>query len=149
AHYCILAACVKQTCNANCKHALVPFKEGEFAYMLTENMTFPKSLTCKLIPKYVGPYLLLKDFGNQLFRVQLLSHMLQRGIHNVFHSYLLRVHTPNDDRQFSGCLYLQIISKTKPEHKTEWAADKIMSHSGSKTNVIFEVLWHASDRTWF
>ncbi|KNZ81969.1 hypothetical protein J132_09290 [Termitomyces sp. J132] len=76
AHDCILATCVKQTCNANCKRALVPFKAGEFAYMSTENMTFPKGLAHKLIPKYVGPYLLLKDFGNQSFRVQLPSHML-------------------------------------------------------------------------
>ncbi|KNZ72725.1 hypothetical protein J132_02034, partial [Termitomyces sp. J132] len=46
AHDCILAACVKQMCNANHKWALVPFKAGEFTYMSTENMTFPKGLTC-------------------------------------------------------------------------------------------------------
>ncbi|KNZ77539.1 hypothetical protein J132_05164, partial [Termitomyces sp. J132] len=84
-HDCILAAQVKQTCNANQKHALVPFKEEEFAYMSTENMTFPKGLTCKLIPKYVGPYDILKNFVNESCRVQLPLHMLQRDIHNVFH----------------------------------------------------------------
>ncbi|KNZ81970.1 hypothetical protein J132_09291, partial [Termitomyces sp. J132] len=71
-----------------------------------------------------------------------------RGIHDVFHSSLLKLHVPNDDRQFPGCLYDQIISKNKPEHETEWAADKIVSHSGSKTDAIFEVLWHAGNKTW-
>ena len=87
AHDCILAARIKQTHNANRKRALVPFKEGEFVYVSTENMTFLKGLAHKLIPKYVGPYLLLKDFGNQSFHMQLPSHMLQRGIHDMFHSH--------------------------------------------------------------
>ncbi|KNZ75080.1 hypothetical protein J132_04729 [Termitomyces sp. J132] len=53
--------------------------------------------------------------------------MLQRGIHNVFHLSLLQLHVPNNDR---------------------WAADKIVSHLGSKTDTIFEVLWHAGNKTW-
>ncbi|KIJ96480.1 hypothetical protein K443DRAFT_134123 [Laccaria amethystina LaAM-08-1] len=34
------------------------------------------------------------------------------------------------------------------ESEGEWAVDKILSHSGSKENVIFEILWLASDITW-
>ena len=98
AHDCILAARIKQIRNANRKRSIVPFKEGEFVYVSTKNMTFPKGLARKLIPKFVGPYLLLKDYGNQSFRVQLPSHMRQKGIHDVFHLSLLRIHHPNDDR---------------------------------------------------
>ena len=148
AHDSILAARIKQTRNANRKRALVPFKEGEFAYVSTENMTFPKGLARKLIPKYVGPYLLLKDFGNQSFQVQLPSHMIARGIRNVFHSSLLRIHHPNDDRRFPGRLYSQILAETEPDHEMEWAADKIVSHAGSKDKAIFEVLWRSGDKTW-
>ena len=80
--------------------------------------------------------------------MQLPSHMLQRGIHNMFHSSLMRIHHPNNDRRFPGQLYTQIVSETKLEHETEWAADKILSHLGSKTDAIFEVLWWARDKTW-
>ncbi|KNZ78763.1 hypothetical protein J132_10251 [Termitomyces sp. J132] len=72
-------------------------------------MTFPKGLARKLIPKFVGPYLLLKDYGNHSFHIQLPSHMLQQGIHDVFHASLLRIHHPNDDRQFPGQLYSQYL----------------------------------------
>ena len=67
AHNCILAAYIKQIRNANWKWEIVPFKEGEFIYVSTKDMTFPKGLAHKLIPKFVGPYLLLKDFGNHSF----------------------------------------------------------------------------------
>lgn len=68
-HNSILAARVKQTRDANKKRIPVPFKEGDFVYVSTENMTFPKGLAHKLIPKFVGPYLLLRDFGNFSFQV--------------------------------------------------------------------------------
>jgi len=59
---------------------------------------------------------------------------------------LLRVHIPNDDRLFPGRLDSQI----NPENSTEpeWAVDKILSHSGSKDDALFEVQWKAGDVTW-
>ncbi|KAG6896122.1 hypothetical protein C0992_010197 [Termitomyces sp. T32_za158] len=125
-----------------------PFKEGDFVYVSTENMTFPKGLARKLIPKFVGPYLLLKDFGNHSFCIQLPAHMRQRGIHNSFHASLLRIHYPNNDRRFPGRLYSQIVANVEPNHVDEWPADKIISHAGSKSTAIFEVLWRAGDKTW-
>ncbi|KAG6871648.1 hypothetical protein C0993_002950, partial [Termitomyces sp. T159_Od127] len=74
--------------------------------------------------------------------------MLRRGIHNVYHASLLRIHHPNDDRRFPGRLYSQLIMESEPEHETEWAADKIVNHAGSKNDAIFEVLWRAGDKTW-
>lgn len=89
AHDSILVARVKQTWNANRKRAPAPFVEGDFVYVFTENMSFPKGTMRKQIPKFVGPYLILKDFGNHSFRIQLPSHMQKRGIHNSFHTSLL------------------------------------------------------------
>lgn len=148
AHDAILMARVKQTRNANRKRQPVPFKQGDFAYVSTKNMSFPKGTPHKLVPKYVGPYLLLKDYGNFSFKVQLPSHMLRRGIHDVYHASYLRIHHPNDDRRFPGRLYSQVVSDNEMEHETEWAADKIISHAGSGVESIFEVLWHPGDKTW-
>ena len=30
----------------------------------------------------------------------------------------------------------------------EWVVDRIKSHSGTKSNAIFEVLWKSGDITW-
>ncbi|KAG6863761.1 hypothetical protein C0993_010447 [Termitomyces sp. T159_Od127] len=48
---------VKQTRNANWKRQLVPFKEGDFAYMATKNMNFPKGTTlAECEPKHEGEW---------------------------------------------------------------------------------------------
>ncbi|KAG6875308.1 hypothetical protein C0993_009849 [Termitomyces sp. T159_Od127] len=74
--------------------------------------------------------------------------MKQRGIHDVYHASLLRIHHPNDDIRFPGRLYSQILSETEAEHEQEWAADKIVSHAYSGNDAIFEVLWRSGDKTW-
>ena len=102
AHDSIIGARVKQTRDANRKRQLAPFKEGDFVYLSTKNITFEKGLARKLIPKYIGPYKILQDFGNQSFKLELLVHLKRRGVHDVFHSSLLRIHVPNDDRLFPG-----------------------------------------------
>ncbi|KAJ3514734.1 hypothetical protein NLJ89_g2201 [Agrocybe chaxingu] len=142
----ILAARVKQTRDANRKRQTAPFKEGDLVYVSTKNISFAKGLARKLIPKYIGPYKVLKDFNNQSFRIALPPHLKQRGVHDVFHSSLLRIHIPNDDRLFPGRLDTQL--GIGPETTEEWAVDRILSHSGSKKGAIFEILWSAGDKTW-
>jgi len=88
-HDSIIAACVKQTRDANRKRQLVPFKEGDFVYLSTKNITFARGLARKLIPKYMGPYKITKDFENQSFRIELPLHLEKKGVHDVFHSSLL------------------------------------------------------------
>ncbi|KAG6871272.1 hypothetical protein C0993_003566, partial [Termitomyces sp. T159_Od127] len=70
--------------------------------------------------------------------------MRRRGIHDVFHAALLRIHKPNDDRLFPGRSDEQIIG----EATEEWAADRITAHFGASDQAIFEVLWKAGDKTW-
>ncbi|KNZ71914.1 hypothetical protein J132_05188 [Termitomyces sp. J132] len=97
AHDCILAARVKQTCNANCKRQLVPFTKGDMVYVSMKNLTYPKRFPKKLISKYKGPYEILEDFGNNSFGVNVSVNMKRRGIHDIFHAMLLRIHKPNND----------------------------------------------------
>ncbi|KAF8805365.1 hypothetical protein BYT27DRAFT_7105075, partial [Phlegmacium glaucopus] len=60
AHDSILSARVKQTRDANRKRQSVPFKEGDLVYLSTKNISFSKGLARKLIPKFIGPYKILK-----------------------------------------------------------------------------------------
>jgi hypothetical protein len=97
AHDSMLEARIKQTHNANSKHQPCPFKEGNLIYVSTKNISFPKGLARKLLPKYVGPYKIIQDYGNNSFRIDLPDHLKQQGVHPMFHSSLLQIHIPNDN----------------------------------------------------
>ena len=146
AHDSILAARVKQTRDANQKRQLSPFKKDNLIYLSTKNIKFPKGLARKLVPKFIGPYKILEDYGNQSFKIELPARLKQCGIHDVFHASLLRIHHPNDDRLFPGRLDSQLGGDIDPEG--EWAVDKILSHFGSNKDAIFEIKWKAGDITW-
>ena len=145
-HDSILAARIKQTRNANQKRQPVPFKEGDLAYLSTKNISFPKGLARKLLPKYIGPYKILRDFGNALFLLDLPPQLKRRGIHDVFHSSLLRIHHPNDDRLFPGRMDTQLGVDSLTDG--EWMVDGVLSHAGAKTDSIFEIKWKSGDITW-
>ena len=146
AHDSILAARVKQTRDANKRRQDVPFKQGDLVYLSSQHIKFPKGLARKLIPKYLGPYRILRDFENASFRIELPQHLKKRGVHDVFHSSLLRIHVPNDDRLFPGRMDTQIVGEDIRDD--EWAVDRIKSHAGAKGDAMFEVLWKSGDTTW-
>ena len=146
AHDNLLEARAKQTRSANRHRRPAPFKENDLVYISSQNISFPKGRARKLLPKYIGPYRIVKDFGNKSFRVMLPSHLKQQGLHDVFHSSLLRIHIPNDDRLFPGRLDAQIEYLGGKDG--EWMIEKIKAHSGSAAHSVFEVLWKSGDITW-
>ena len=139
AHNSIIATRVKQTRSANRKRQTVPFNTGDLMYLSSQNISFKKGLARKLLPKFLGPYKILKDFGNSSFLLELPAHLKRRGIHDVFHSSLLRIHVPNDDRLFPGRMDTQLAGEDEGD---EWAVDRILSHHGARTEAIFEILWN-------
>lgn len=147
AHNSILAAKVKQTWNANKKRQDVPFKTGDLVYLSSQNVKFPKGLARKLIPKFLGPYKILQEHGDGVsFKLEMPPHLKKRGMHDVFHSSLLRIHYPNDNHLFPGRMDTQIAGEDTLDD--EWAVDRIKSHSGSKSEALFEILWKSGDTTW-
>jgi hypothetical protein len=115
----------------------------------TKNIYFPKERSRKMVVKYIGPYKIMKDFGNNSYCIELPARLAQCGIHDVFYSKLLRVHVPNDNCLFPGRLETQ-IDDFGHNASGEWVIDCITSHvgSGSGRTATFEAIWRASDRTW-
>ena len=146
AHDSILSARVKQTQDTNRKRWEPPFQTGDLVYLSSKNISFARGLARKLIPKFIGPYKILHDFGNSSFRLDLPPHLKQRGVHDVFHTSLLREHIPNDNRLFPGRMGTQVGNT--PETEGEWAVNRILSHAGSKEDSIFEIKWKSGDVTW-
>ncbi|KNZ71893.1 hypothetical protein J132_05718 [Termitomyces sp. J132] len=146
AHDSILVARTKQVRDANRKRRKVPFSKDDLVYLSTKNISFAKGLAQKLIPKFVGPYKITEDFGNQSFHLPLPMTMISCGVHGVFHASLLRVHIPNNDHLFLGRLDEQV---GHPEDvKPEWAVDKIVSHVGQGSDSVFQLQWRSGDITW-
>jgi hypothetical protein len=129
AHYSVIAVRVKQTQSANRKRQAAPFEDGDLVYLSSKNITFEKGLARKLIPKFIGPYSITRDFGNGSFKLDLPAVMKQRGVHDVFHSSLLRVHIPNNDRRFPGRLECQ-LGVSLDDKTNKWAVEKIVNHHG-------------------
>jgi hypothetical protein len=146
AHDSIIEARAKQTRSANRHRRPAPFVKGDLVYISTKNMSVAKGRARKLVPKYIGPYRILEDFGNSSFRIDLPANLKSRGLHNVFHASLLRIHAPNDDRLFPGRLDVQLDVLGGTEG--EWLVDRIRSHTGQGANAWFEVLWKSGDVTW-
>ena len=136
-HDSIIAVQVKQTRNANQKRQEVPFKAGNLVYLSSKNISFKKGLARKLLPKFLGPYKIIKEFGNVSFLLELPAHLKRRGVHDVFHSSLLRIHVPSDDRLFPGQMDTQIVNTDEDD---EWAVDRILSHHGLRVDASFEIL---------
>ena len=75
AHNSIISARVKQMQDANRKRQSVPFKTGDLTYLSSKNISFQKGLARKLLPKFLGPYKILKDFSNSSFQLDLPTHL--------------------------------------------------------------------------
>ncbi|KAJ3532569.1 hypothetical protein NMY22_g7694 [Coprinellus aureogranulatus] len=148
AHDSILAARVKQTRNANRRRQTAPFQLGDLVYLSTENIRFEKGLARKFLPRYIGPYKIIRDFGNFSFQIELPPRLKQRGVHDVFHASKLRIHVPNDDRLFPGRSDDQIWEYDGEGVESEFTVDKILNHTGSGSNAKFEILWRDGDKTW-
>ena len=146
AHDSIIAARVKQTREANRRRRAVPFEAGDLVYISSKNLKIPRGLARKLVPKFVGPYRITRDFGNFSYLIEIPASMKQRGVHPVFHASLLRVHEPNDDRLFPGRLESQVLEVDDPED--EWVIERIKTHRGKGLSALFEVLWTSGDVTW-
>jgi hypothetical protein len=103
AHDSILERRVKQTCLANKGRKPAAIAEGDIVYLSTKNLKLPKGKTCKLVPKYIGPFKVTKVLvPGTTYRLELPDDLEACGIHNAFHVSLLRVYIPNCDTRFPG-----------------------------------------------
>ncbi|KZV78651.1 hypothetical protein EXIGLDRAFT_579293, partial [Exidia glandulosa HHB12029] len=60
AHDEIIAHRVLQAQQYNKKRVPAPFKVNDLVYLSTENLSIPKLKARKLVPKYIGPFRILK-----------------------------------------------------------------------------------------
>ena len=149
AHDSIIAARVRQTFHSNKRRREEPpHNPGDRVWLSTENLSMPKGRVRKLMPKFVGPFVILRaDHYHSNYTLDLPIEMLERRINPTFHSSLLRPFEPNDDERFPHRDTSFLYDYGTPEDN-EWWVDEITAHRWVGKKVEFNVLWSLGDSTW-
>lgn len=145
----IIASRVAQTFHANQRRAQAPvYAVGDKVYLSTKHLSLPKGRIKKLLPKYIGPFTVLKAVpatGN--YKLQLTDDMVRRQIYPVFHVSLLRPFVENDEVAFPGREPTKYYDVGIPENH-EWVVESILSHRWFNGALEFQVRWVLGDVTW-
>ncbi|KZV79393.1 hypothetical protein EXIGLDRAFT_574107, partial [Exidia glandulosa HHB12029] len=79
------------------------------------------------------------------YRLRISKELLKRGVHPVFHASLLREYVENDDTRFPGRQWHQILGLG--ENATSVRVQRVLSHTGTGNDALFEVQWSTGDTT--
>ena len=92
AHDVIIANRIQQMFHANKKHHTsdILYHVGDHVYLLTQNLTLPKGRARKLVPKYIGPYKVVKAHnGASTVTLKLPPALIAQEISPTFHTGLI------------------------------------------------------------
>ena len=99
AHDAIIANRIQQTFHANKKHhASDLYNAGDHVYLSTQNLTLPKGRARKLVPKYIGPYKVVKAHNEA--STELPPVLIAQRISPTFHMGLVQKFVANNDELF-------------------------------------------------
>jgi hypothetical protein len=149
AHDAIIASRVIQTHNANkSRREDPPLAVGDLVYLSTADLSLPKGRANKLLPKFIGPYPIVKaDPATSNYTLTLPPELVNRRIHPKFHISRLRPHIRNDDERFPNReVHTYYDFGENPE--TEWYVDSIIGHQWTRNKLSLHVKWRLGDVTW-
>lgn len=125
-----------------------PIKVGDKVYLSTANLRLPKGRAKKLLPRYIGPYTVLKARPRTSnYELDLPEDLKRRRIHPVFHISKLRHHEPNDETMFPH-REANVWCDLGSPNDLEWKVDRIIGHKGRGKCLKFNVRWLLGDKTW-
>jgi hypothetical protein len=125
------------------------FSVNDLVLLSTANLSLDTySGARKLMPKYCGPFKIVKIINDVTMKLDLPPLMLQRGIHNVFHVSNLRPYHPdqNVDRAQITPPPIQLQDGT-----TEYEVEKIVRHRIRNHQTEYLVQWTgypSHENTW-
>ena len=97
-------------------------------YLSTQNLTLPKGRARKLVPKYIGPYKVVKAHNEaSTVTLELPLALVARRISPTFHTGLIRKFVTNDDELFPK-RDAKSFYDFGQDDKQEWLVEEITSH---------------------
>lgn len=149
AHDALIASRVFQRHWANQHRREEPkIVENDKVYLSTKNLSLPKGRASKLLPKFVGPYRVVKAIPETSnYVLELPDELVKRRIVPRFHVSLLRPHFENDDAMFPNRTSIDAYDFGAP-NEAEWLVDEIIGHRWKGKTLEFQVRWNQGDTTW-
>ena len=117
---CLQAAQQRQKKNADLKRRELTFAVGEDVLLSTKHIRWklPDGVTQKFLPRYIGPYRVVKRVGEVAYELELLPHM---KMHDVFHVSLLHKYRTDGRYQPPG----PVMTIDGDE---EWDVERVLKH---------------------
>lgn len=149
AHDAVIASRVFQTHQADKgRSGELKIGEGDLVYLSTKNLKTPKSRAGKLVPKFVGPYRVVKAIPEKsVYELELPEELVRRRVHNRFHASLLRPHFANDDTKFPGRTHPDAYDFGAPDD-VKWHVEEIVDHRKRGGKWEFLVKFAIVEPSW-
>ena len=118
-------------------------------YLSTQNLTLPKGRVRKLVPKYIGPYKVVKAHNEaSTVTLELPPALIARRISPTFHTGLVRKFITNNDKLFPK-RDAKSFYDFRQDDEQEWLIKEITSHRWPNSKELeLEVRWTLGDTTW-
>ena len=117
-------------------------------YLSTKNLTLPKGRARKLMPRFIGPYKVLKSMNKSLnTTIELPQELKDRRISATFHANLVQPYVKNNDILFpkqEAKSYYDFANNDKQE----WFVDEILAYRWANNNLELQVKWTLRAVTW-
>ena len=149
AHDAILEHRIGQTHYSNkCRQPSVKYQINDLVYLSTKNLTLPKHRAQKLVPKFIGPYKILKAMNESSnVTLELPQEFKDRKINPTFHTNLVRPYIKNDDILFPK-RDTKVFYDFGNNEDQEWLVKEILAHKWTNNNLELQVKWTLGDVTW-
>ena len=121
----------------------------ESLYLSTQNLTLPKGRARKLVPKYIGPYKVVKAHNEtSTVTLELLPALVARWISLTFHTGLIRKFIANNNKLFPKQDAKSFYDFSQDDEQ-EWLVEEITSDQWPNSKELeLEVRWTLGDTTW-
>ena len=150
AHNVVIVNHIQQTFHANKKCCTSDlYLVGDHVYLSTQNLTLPKGRARKLVPKYIGPYKVVKTHNKaSTVMLELPLALVARQISPTFHMGLVWKFVANNNKLFPKQDVKSFYDFCQDD-KQEWLTEEITSHHWSNSKELeLEVRWMLGDTTW-
>ena len=148
AHDAILEHRIEQTHYSNKHHKpSIKYQINDLVYLLTKNLTFPKHRAQKFMPKFIGPYKILKVMNKSLnVMLELPQEIKDRKINLTFHTNLVQPYIKNNDILFPK-RDTKVFYDFGNDEDQEWLIEEMLAHKWTNNNLELQVKWMLGDVT--